>query len=148
MARNVTVVAGTLDADMRAMLDDLIAKPMPAIVRRALAAARDLDDGRTSSPQHALYGVLEALGGWRAEPMPQIQESVRDVHSTVLRRHGAQTVQTCAVREMIGLASYIADGGKAGRIGERIGALCGSLAELRQGPLLAAETPAVMLGAA
>jgi hypothetical protein len=148
MARNVTIVAGTLDDMTRSALVALLARPLPAIMRRALSAARDLDDGLTSEPQHSLYGVLDALYGWRAEAMPHLQDDVRAAYASALRRQGPQTVQTCAVREMLGLASYIADGGKAGRIGERVGALCGSLAELRQGPLLTSEEPRVLLGAA
>lgn len=148
MARNVTIVAGTLDDTTRAALVALLARPLPAIVRRALSAARDLDDGLTSAPQHSLYGVLETLYGWQARAMPQLQDEVRAVHASAVRLQGPQTVQTCAVREMLGLASYIADGGRAERIGERIGTLCGSLSELRQGPLLTSEEPRVLLGAA
>lgn len=148
MSRNITIVAGVLDAQTRKALEDLVAGPVPTILRRALQAAREMDDGLTSAPQHSLYAVLDALYGWRSEPMPLMQEAVRGLYGAAMRRQGAQTVQTCAVREMLGLAAYIADGGKAERIGERIGGLCGSLSELRQGPLQASVHAERLLEAA
>lgn len=141
MTRNVTVVAGGLDAGTRSALVALLARPLPVIVRRALSAARDLDDGLTGSPQHLLHGVLEALHGWKAEPMPQLQQDVREAYLSALRQRTPQTVQACAVREMLGLAAYIADGGRAERIGERVGTLCSSLWSLRREPPHAAGGP-------
>lgn len=139
MGRDLSVTTRILDEATRTALDDLIGSPMPAILRRSLEAARDADDGLTSSPQHRLYAVLESLGGWRAEPMPALQDPVRALHAAAMRGITRQTVQTCLVRETLGLASCIADGVRAERLGERIGTLCFSLSELRQGPLLACD---------
>lgn len=147
MARDLTIVTGVLDDATRTALVDLIGSPMPTTLRRALEAARDADDGLTSAPQHGLYGVLEALGGWRAEPMPGLQEAVRALYAAAMHRTGQHTVQTCLVREMLGLASCIADGGKAERIGYRVGTMSVSLAELRQGPLLARDAERMAMAA-
>ncbi len=143
MARDLTIEPNVLDRDAREDLERLIAAPIPAILRNVLEAARDADDGLTSSPQHRLYAVLESLHGWRAEPMPALQERVRALYASAMRHAGRQTVHTCLVREMLGLASHVADGGKAERIGYRIGTMSVSLSELRQGPLLARGTERV-----
>ncbi|MFZ3482164.1 hypothetical protein [Sphingomonas sp. 3-13AW] len=136
MSRNLSITRNVLPAEVRTSLDLLLQERLPALLRHALEAARDADAGMTSTPQHHLYDVLEGLYARNAQEMPNLKAAVRSLYMKTLARADAQTVQTCIVREALGLASYIASGGTSTQIASRVGSLCGAITELRQGPLL------------